>query len=98
MGTRQWGERKWAESRKTTQGASNNVLHCSAVAPALTASTGSTRVGIMGGTPGQLLEHQTQSCKSSRRVQVGEKGNLLDGTPHKEIILCGCSISINLAF
>lgn len=74
------------------------MLHSSVVTPALKASTGSTRVGIMGGTPGQLLEHQTQSCESSRRVEEGGKGNLLDGTPHKEIILCGCNISINLSF
>ena len=51
-----------------------------------------------GWGPGQRQDHQTQSCKSSRRVQDGGKGNLLDGTPHREIILCGCNISINLYF
>ena len=68
------GERKWADSRQTIQGASNKVLHSSAETPALNTPTGSSRAGIAGGAPGSDGSTKPSPAKAPEGYKMGERG------------------------
>lgn len=74
----------------------NDQLHSSVETSAFRAPTVSTGLGKWVGPLGIPLKHPSVTQRPQKDTRWEE--NEFTGTSHKEIMLCGCNISINLSW